>query len=241
MVTDLASSDGVTYAVVTNCPSGSCEQGATLYRTDASTDGWHAVDGVSLPAEGGQIELQARAAWFVGPATEDGGGATFLASPDGTTWAQHDDPCVDDDAVLDGVAPVDTTRVFLLCVNDPGAGSQGKSVRLSTDAGATSAPPAPRTEAASRRTSPPPTPRRSRCTRPVGGELHLPIDRRGQLVDDRRPPLRRRSRLPRPRLHHRDPGRGHLRRVRPTASPPSTSRLLMTHDAGATWTALTID
>jgi photosystem II stability/assembly factor-like uncharacterized protein len=137
-VVDLASSDGVTYAVVTSCPSGACEQGAALYRTDADADDWQVVDGVSLPAEGGTIELHGRAAWFVGPSTSDGGGATFLSSPDGTSWTQRDDPCSSDDAFLDAVAPVDSTHLFLLCVNDPGAGSQGKSVRASDDAGATS-------------------------------------------------------------------------------------------------------
>ncbi|MGZ4729282.1 MAG: WD40/YVTN/BNR-like repeat-containing protein [Acidimicrobiales bacterium] len=136
-VTDLASADGVAYAVVTTCPSGACEQGASLYRTDAGVDDWQVVDGVSLPAEGGQIELHGRAAWFVGPASSDGGGATFLSSPDGATWTSHDDPCSADDAFLDSVAPVDTDNLFLLCVDDPGAGSQGKSVRVSTDAGAT--------------------------------------------------------------------------------------------------------
>jgi photosystem II stability/assembly factor-like uncharacterized protein len=137
-VTDLASADGVTYAVVTTCPTGACESGATLYRTDASSDDWQVVDGAGLPAQGGQIELQARAAWFVGPASTDGGGATFLSSTDGTTWTSLPDPCSTDDAFLDGVAPVDTTHLFLLCVSDPGAGSQGKSVRSSADAGATS-------------------------------------------------------------------------------------------------------
>jgi hypothetical protein len=137
-VTDLASADGVTYAVVTTCPSGACEQGASLYRTDAGTDDWKVVDGATLPAEGGQIEMHGRAAWFVGPASADGGGATFLSSPDGTTWTAQDDPCLADDAILDGVAPVDTDHLFLLCVNDSGAGSQGKTVRVSSDGGATS-------------------------------------------------------------------------------------------------------
>jgi photosystem II stability/assembly factor-like uncharacterized protein len=243
-VTDLASADGVTYAVVTTCPSGACESGASLYRTDATGDDWQVVDGVTLPAEGGQIELHARAAWFVGPATTDGGGATFLSSPDGTTWTAHDDPCLADDAVLDSVAPVDTGNLFLLCVNDPGAGSQSKSVRTSHDAGATTtaegSPPrggiAAEIAAADSSTI--------AVTAQSGASFIYRSDDAGaswSTVDE----------LPDGGAGFRDLGfttstQGVVISGEPTTagSPAATdaaatgSRLLMTHDAGATWSTV---
>jgi len=239
-VTDLASADGVTYAVVTNCPSGSCEQGATLYRTDATTDDWQVVDGASLPAEGGQIELHARSAWFVGPSTVDGGGATFLASTDGATWIQHDDPCLADDALLAGVAPVDSTRLFLLCVNDPGAGSQGKSVRLSDDGGATStAQGSPDRGGIASEIAAADADSLAVAAQSGASFIYRSGDggRSWATVEDRA-----------------DGGAGFhdLDLTTPTegvviygeaditATPPSTSRLLMTHDGGTTWTPITL-
>lgn len=242
-VTDLASADGVTYAVVTTCPTGACESGATLYRTDATADDWQVVDDAGLPTQGGQIELHARAAWFVGPATVDGGGATFLSSPDGTTWTSHDDPCAADDAFLDSVAPVDTTHLFLLCVNDPGAGSQGKSVRSSSDAGVTTvaagAPPRGgiASEIAAADSS------HLAVTAQSGASFIYRSDDGGRswtTVDD----------LPDGGAGFRDLGfttstQGVVISGEPsTGSPASTdgapagSRLLMTHDAGATWAAV---
>ena len=237
-VTDLASADGVTYAVVTTCPTGACESGATLYRTDATSDDWQSVDGAGLPAQGGQIELHARAAWFVGPASTDGGGATFLSSPDGTTWTSHADPCLADDAFLDSVAPVDTVNLFLLCVSDPGAGSQGKSVRSSSDAGAT-------TEAAG---SPP----RGGIALEIAAadSTHLAVTAQSGASfiyrsDDSGASWSTVGDLPDGGAGFRDLGfttstQGVVVSGEPstgtTAATDAASRLLMTHDAGATWT-----
>jgi hypothetical protein len=137
-VTDLASADGVTYALVTHCDSGPCGQGATLYRTDASTDDWQPIEGVTLTSTGGHISLHARAVWIVGES--DGAGQSLLsASADGTTWTTRPNLC-GADASLAAVAPVSTVDLFLLCADSPGAGSEGKRVLRSSDAGATAQP-----------------------------------------------------------------------------------------------------
>jgi hypothetical protein len=136
-VTDLASADGVTYALVSHCDSGPCGQGATLYRTDAGADAWQPVEGVALTPTGGQIALHARAVWITGAA--GGPGQSLLStSPDGVAWTTQPDPC-GADAGLGGVAPVSTTDVFLLCGAGAGAGQEAKQVLHSIDAGHTAA------------------------------------------------------------------------------------------------------
>ncbi len=240
-VTDLASADGVTYAVLTTCPSGACESGATLYRTDAGADDWQVVDGAGLPAQGGLIELYARAAWFTGPASTDGGGASFLSSPDGSTWTSLPDPCSADDAFLDSVAPIDATHLFLLCVNDPGAGSQGKSVRSSSDAGAT-------TTAAG---APPRSGIASEIAAADSSHLAITAQSGASFIygsDDGGESWTTADDLPDGGAGFRDLGfttstQGVVISGKPSAGSTTAtdaavtgSQLLMTHDAGATWT-----
>ena len=87
-VTDLASADGVTYAVVTSCPSGSCEQGATLYRTDASTDEWQRGRRVSLPPEGGRRAARPRRLVRRSLHRPTVGAPRSSSSTDGTAWTR---------------------------------------------------------------------------------------------------------------------------------------------------------
>jgi hypothetical protein len=106
------------------------------YRTDATDDDWQIVDGAELPPRA------ARRAARPGGVVRRPGQHRRRRRHVPLQRRRHDldphpDPCSADDAFLDSVAPVDTTHLFLLCVSDPGAGSQGKSVRSSSDAGAT--------------------------------------------------------------------------------------------------------
>jgi photosystem II stability/assembly factor-like uncharacterized protein len=138
VVTDLASSAGVTYALVTHCDSRPCGQGATLYRTDNAADDWHAVEGVTLTPTGGTISLHGRAVWIVGRSI--GPGQSLLsASADGADWTTRPDLC-GADASLTGVAPVSALGLFVLCGDSPGAGSEPKRVLWSTDGGASAQP-----------------------------------------------------------------------------------------------------
>jgi hypothetical protein len=132
-VTDLASAAGVTYALVAHCDAGPCGQGSTLYRTDAGTDDWQSVEGVTLTSTGGTISLHDQAAWIVGES--DGPGQNLLsASADGSTWTTRPDLC-GAEASLIGVAPVTTVDLFVLCADSPGAGSESKRVLRSSDGG----------------------------------------------------------------------------------------------------------
>lgn len=122
---DVEASGGTAYALV----------GAKLLRTSVSADNWAPVPGVVLAGAGGSIALHGHAGWVVG---RGGPGATKLfTSPDGETWHSLADPCASsgNDWALAGVAPVDNSSIFLLCVGDAGAGSQSKKVLYSGDAG----------------------------------------------------------------------------------------------------------
>ncbi len=71
----------------------------------------------------------------------DNGGTTgtFDTSADGNSWHRLPNPCVSagTDLALVGVAPASTSRLFLLCAGDAGAGSESKVVLISLDGGAT--------------------------------------------------------------------------------------------------------
>ncbi|MDQ1485512.1 MAG: hypothetical protein QOJ62_1205 [Actinomycetota bacterium] len=138
-VGDLETAGGVAYAIAATaatCAQPPCAGGGKLFRTPVGRDAWQAVGGVALGEGTGSIALHSRAAWVVssgGP-----GAVSFFSSSDGTAWHRLDDPCarVGSEWALAGVAPVSSTSAYLLCVGGAGAGSEDKRVLFSTDGGA---------------------------------------------------------------------------------------------------------
>ena len=129
-VVDLEASAGVAYEI----------SGTQVLRTAVGSDSVSPVPGLAPRAGLGEIALHGKAVWIV---TGGGPGASSLVtSSDGASWRTLPDPCtgLGADRALGGVAPVDSTRIFLLCVGNPGAGSESKHVLFSTDAGAHATP-----------------------------------------------------------------------------------------------------
>ena len=123
-VKDVEAAGGVAYALV----------GDQLLRTPVAADSWQLVRQVGQAAT---IALHGHAIWVAragGP-----GSAKLLTSSDGAAWQTLADPCakLGSDWALSAVAPVTTTHVYLLCAGGAGAGSESKKVMFSTDAGQT--------------------------------------------------------------------------------------------------------
>ena len=123
-VSDVEAASGVAYALV----------GPQLLRTPVSADSWQPVRQVGQSAT---MALHGRSIWVVrggGP-----GSTKLLASSDGASWKALADPCakLGGDWVLAGVAPVTTTHLYLLCSGGAAAGSELKKVMFSTDGGKT--------------------------------------------------------------------------------------------------------
>jgi photosystem II stability/assembly factor-like uncharacterized protein len=130
VVSDLEASAGVVYANV----------GSALLKSSVATDAFAKVAGV--PAGSGSIVLHGRAVWLIRSA---GSTVPYVVSADGVSWRAAADPCTDQ-LGLAGVAPLSATSVYLLCSGDAGAGSTTKTVLYSTDGGVhgtptTAAPP----------------------------------------------------------------------------------------------------
>jgi hypothetical protein len=68
------------------------------------------------------------------------GPALIWASATGSSWHRYPDPCYNRSQGIDlaGLASPGTNVLFELCAGNPGAGQEGKSLRLSTNGGATS-------------------------------------------------------------------------------------------------------
>lgn len=122
-VSDVEAAAGSAYAVV----------GDQLLRTPIGSDSWNAVRQVGASAT---IALHGHAIWVVGGSP---GSTQLLTSPDGVSWQNLADPCAKfgADWLLTAVAPVTTSHVFLLCAGGAAAGSEAKKVLFSADAGRT--------------------------------------------------------------------------------------------------------
>jgi photosystem II stability/assembly factor-like uncharacterized protein len=120
-VSDVEAAAGVVYANV----------GTTLERSTVSSDSFAAVSGA--PAGSGLIVLHGKAVWLL----YSSGAHDYSVSSDGVSWRTVADPCAaePDQLGLAGVAPVTASSVYLLCAGDAGAGSVTKAVLYSTDGG----------------------------------------------------------------------------------------------------------
>lgn len=125
-VGDVEAAAGVAYAVM----------GGQLLRTPVGADAWQTVRQVGQSAT---MALHGRAIWVV---TGQSGLTQLLTSADGDSWQTRPDLCskLGSDWLLSAVAPVTTSHVFLLCAGDPGGGSESKKLLFSTDGGLTASP-----------------------------------------------------------------------------------------------------
>lgn len=123
-VSDVEASDGRAYAIV----------GSQLLRTPAGSDSWTAVPGA--PQGGRSIALHGGAVWITT------GSGQLATSTDGATWRTLNSACgsAGTQWQLAGVAPVDASRVYLLCAGGVGAGNEDKKVLYSTDGGVHATP-----------------------------------------------------------------------------------------------------
>jgi hypothetical protein len=97
-----------------------------------SSDGWTAISGPALPDGFGSIAAHGNTIWVI---VNGGSTSTFDMVVGGNSWHRLANPC-SADLSLAGVAPVSTTQLFLLCAGDSGAGSESKVVLFSSDGGA---------------------------------------------------------------------------------------------------------
>jgi hypothetical protein len=124
-VSDVEAAGGVAYAIV----------GGQLERTAVAADSWQTVKQLDKSAT---MALHGHAVWIV-----EGVGAPgttkLLTSADGAAWQLLPDPCASlgSDWALSSVAPVSTTHVYLLCGGGVGAGSESKKLMFSIDGGHT--------------------------------------------------------------------------------------------------------
>jgi photosystem II stability/assembly factor-like uncharacterized protein len=127
-VDDVEAAAGVAYAV----------EGDRLLRAPVGSDSWQDVRQVGGgEVGGGEIALHGHAIWVVDANPAGAGKLAFSA--DGVSWQQLPDPCarLGSPWALSSVAPVTTADVFLLCGGGAGAGSESKKVLFSADAGRT--------------------------------------------------------------------------------------------------------
>jgi photosystem II stability/assembly factor-like uncharacterized protein len=124
-VSDVEASAGTAYALA----------GDQLLRAQVGSDAWQNVRQVGASAT---IALHGHSIWLIERLPDR---AQLLTSPDGATWQTLPDPCarLGADWTLSAIAPVTTSHVFLLCGGGVGAGSESKKVLFSADAGRTTA------------------------------------------------------------------------------------------------------
>ncbi|MGO9658564.1 MAG: hypothetical protein ACLQVK_23260 [Acidimicrobiales bacterium] len=140
-VLSLTTAGAYVYAAVGSCyeTTSSCSPTVRLERSPVQQNAWHAVAGIS--GHGAQVFLasQGAAVWAALWPTSDGP-ASVWASATGTSWRRYPDPCYDRAQGVDlaGLASPKINVLFELCAGNPGAGQEGKSLRLSTNGGTTS-------------------------------------------------------------------------------------------------------
>ncbi len=135
-VVDLEAAGGEVDAVVTHCASTAAQCPAKLWHSPVKSDNFTQVVGVGLPEGGigpGALALHGKTGYLVsygfGPS-----GSHFWVTTNGTTWSLRSSPCTDYSGA-NAAAPVDASRVDLLCVSQGAAGSTRKQVLVSTNAG----------------------------------------------------------------------------------------------------------
>ncbi len=142
-VFSLAASANAAYAVVGSCFPGanSCPRPSLrLEETTVGSQSWHVVSGISGYGSSGILNVNGKNAWVSLAPRHFGPASIWTTSDSGAKWRTLPDPCYQPTDVTDiaGVASPGGRLVFELCAGNPGAGQEGKSVRVSTNGGTTS-------------------------------------------------------------------------------------------------------
>ena len=142
-VFSLAASDGVVYAVVGSCypNSSNCQRPALqLERTAVGSDNWQVVPGISGYGASAMLTVNGNDAWVALTPRNFGAERLWTTSDSGATWRSLPDTCYQPAEATDlaGLASPGGDVVFELCAGNPGAGQEGKSLRVSSDGGTTS-------------------------------------------------------------------------------------------------------
>ncbi len=138
----LNSSKDVVYAVVGNCsPSGAkCATPALrLERSSVGSHSWHTVPGLTGYGTSALVAVNGENAWVSLSPLDHGAAKLWSTTDGGTTWHSLPDSCYQPSQAIDlaGLAAAGGSTVYELCAGDPGAGSEGKSIRMSTNGGST--------------------------------------------------------------------------------------------------------
>jgi photosystem II stability/assembly factor-like uncharacterized protein len=142
-VLSLNSSGHFAYALVGSCSPGAANCPGPAMRLERSVVGsekWAPVPGISGYGTSAIISVNGDNAW-VSMAPRDHGAAMIWTTADGgAKWHRLPDSCYQPAQATDlaGLASPGGGVVFELCAGNPGAGQEGKSLRISTDGGATS-------------------------------------------------------------------------------------------------------
>jgi photosystem II stability/assembly factor-like uncharacterized protein len=137
------SSAQVAYAVVGSCaPNGSkCPDPVLrLERSSVGSHSWQTVRSLAGYGTSALLAVNGKSAW-VSLFPKDRGAAMLWATTDGgATWHSLPDSCFQPSQATDlaGLAAAGGSVVFELCAGDPGAGSEGKALRMSSNGGSTS-------------------------------------------------------------------------------------------------------
>ncbi len=142
-VLTLAASGGFAEAVVESCDpqSARCSAPALhLERAAIGSGSWHVVAGVTGYSES-LLSLHASAGWVaMWPKKPYGAAPAIWHTTDaGATWKRVPDHCFEPAQATDlaAMASPGGSLLFELCAGNPGAGQEGKEVLASTDGGAT--------------------------------------------------------------------------------------------------------
>jgi len=142
-VFSLAASADAVYAVVGSCFPGANSCQTPLLRLEEAAVGsqsWHVVPGIAGYGSSGLLTVNGNNAWVSLTPRHFGPASIWTTSDAGAKWRTLPDPCYQPAEATDiaGVASPGGSLVFELCAGNPGAGQEGKSVRVSTDGGMTS-------------------------------------------------------------------------------------------------------
>lgn len=140
-VLDLAAGPHATYMVVSQCryQRGNCGKPLTLWRSPNREPGTWLQVHVDLPSNYvADVSVNGTTVYVIDEQLEAGTPAKFYVSTDGRTFNPLTSPCDhSQDLALVQAVPTSATDVDVLCVGDPGMSEAVKSVYRSADNGAT--------------------------------------------------------------------------------------------------------
>jgi photosystem II stability/assembly factor-like uncharacterized protein len=142
-VFSLNSSARVAYALVGSCSPGANSCQTPILRLERSSVGsrsWQPVPGISRYGTSAIIAANGDNAWVSLAPRDHGPAMVWTTSDGGAKWHSVPDSCYQPSQAIDlaGLASPGGSVLFELCAGNPGAGQEGKSLRISNDGGSTS-------------------------------------------------------------------------------------------------------